>query len=66
MSPRRATAGPAGSDHLSPSELKELILSYADVFAIEIGNTEVVHHTTDTGGSPPIQQPLRTPFALCT
>ena len=60
-------------DHLSPSEqsqLKELILSYADVFALdttELGTTEVVQHIIDTGGSPPIKQPLRrTPFALRT
>ena len=58
-------------DHFSPNEqqqLRELNVIYAGVFAldsIELGTTNVVQHTIDTGDSPPIKQPLRrTPFAL--
>ena len=58
-------------DHLSFEErkqLKDLICNYAEVFALnasELGTTDVVQHTTNTGDHPPIKQPLRrTPFAL--
>ena len=58
-------------DHLPPEEqgcLKDLIRSYADVFALnsgELGTTDVVEHTINTGDHPPIKQPLRrTPFSL--
>ena len=58
-------------DHLHPEEqgcLKDLICSYADVFALnsgELGTTDVVEHTINTGDHPPIKQPLRrTPFSL--
>ena len=58
-------------DHLSLEEQKsltDLILMYSDVFALdagELGTTDVVNHTINTGDNPPIKQPLRrTPFAL--
>ena len=58
-------------DHLTPedrSRLESLIGDYSDVFALdssELGTTDVVKHTIDTGGHPPIKQPpRRTPFAL--
>ena len=58
-------------DHLAPDEqkrLENLIRTYADVFALdpgELGTTDVVKHTINTGDHPPIKQPLRrTPFAL--
>ena len=58
-------------DHLpldQQQQLRELILSYEDVFALdssELGTTDVVTHTIDTGAHPPIKQPMRrTPFAL--
>ena len=58
-------------DHLSPEEqqqLRSLILTYADTFAVdagELGTTNVVKHSINTGDHPPIKQPLRrTPFAL--
>ena len=58
-------------DHLSPEEqqqLRSLILTYADTFAVdagELGTTNVVKHSINTGDHPPINQPLRrTPFAL--
>ena len=58
-------------DHLSPEQqkqLKEVICKYADVFALdtgELGTTNVVLHTINTGDQPPIKQPLRrTPLAL--
>ena len=58
-------------DHLASEEqqqLKDLICSYSDVFALdasELGTTDIVQHTIDTGDHSPIKQPLRrTPFAL--
>lgn len=57
--------------HLTPQQqqqLKEFILSYSSVFALdpsELGTTEVITHTIDTGNHRPIRQPVRrTPFAL--
>ena len=48
--------------------LKELISEYSDIFALdpmELGCTDLITHSIDTGDSPPIRQPLRrTPFAL--
>ena len=48
--------------------LKSLVCEYADVFALdssELGSTDLVTHTIDTGDSPPIKQSARrTPFAL--
>ena len=62
---------PLEMDHLTSEEqqqLRQLIGSYSDVFALnpgELGTTGVVSHTIDTGDHPPIRQPLRrTPFAL--
>ena len=58
-------------DHLSLNErqqLKELIASYSDVFALdssELGTTGLVKHDINTRDHPPIKQPVRrTPFAL--
>ena len=57
--------------HLVKSDqesLQTLFTSYADVFALdssELGTTEMVTHSIDTGQHRPIKQPLRrTPFAL--
>ena len=57
--------------HLTTEEqqqLTDLITSYADIFALdssELGTTEAVYHSINTGDHPPIRQPLwRTPFAL--
>ena len=48
--------------------LKELIREYSDIFALdstELGTTDLVTHSIDTGDSHPICQPLRRiPFAL--
>ena len=48
--------------------LRELVEEYSDIFALdstELGTTELVTHTIDTGDSHPIRQPLRRiPFAL--
>ena len=48
--------------------LKTLIAEYSDVFALdmsELGLTDLVSHTINTGDNPPIRQPVRrTPFAL--
>ena len=48
--------------------LRTLLTSYADVFALdssELGTTELVTHSIDTGQHHPIKQPLRRiPFAL--
>ena len=48
--------------------LKSLLVSYSDVFALnpnELGTTQLVTHSIDTGSHPPIKQPIRrTPFAL--
>ena len=57
--------------NLEPEEklqISELICEYADVFALnqsELGHTDVIHHSIDTGDSPPLRQPVRRiPFAL--
>ena len=48
--------------------LRELVEEYSDIFALdstELGTTELVTHSIDTGDSHPIRQPLRRiPFAL--
>ena len=48
--------------------LKELVSEYSDIFAldpVELGCTDLITHSIDTGDSPPIRQPLRRiPFAL--
>ena len=48
--------------------LRELVEEYSDIFALdsmELGTTELVTHSIDTGDSHPIRQPLRMiPFAL--
>ena len=58
-------------NHLTRSQqvdLRRLIEANQDVFALdpsELGTTNIVTHTIDTGNQPPIrQQPCRTPFAL--
>ena len=47
-------------------ELRNLVIEYNDVFAkdpSELGCTNVVQHTIDTGTHPPIKQlPHRTPL----
>ena len=47
--------------------MKALLEEYSDVFAMdasELGHSDVVKHTIDTGDSRPIKQrPYRTPFA---
>ena len=49
-------------------KLRNLVIEYSDVFAkdpSELGRTNVVQHTIDTGTHPPIKQlPHRTPFSL--
>ena len=49
--------------------LKTLVAEYSDIFALdmsELGLTDLVFQTINTGDNPPIQQPVRcTPFALC-
>ena len=49
-------------------QLVEVVEAFADVFAIhegELGCTDVVRHTIDTGDYPPLRQPPRCiPFAL--
>ena len=56
---------------MSPIEEKkvfEVVSEFSDVFAIsaeELGHTELVQHTINTGDHPPIKQlPHHTPFAL--
>ena len=48
--------------------LRSLVTEYSDIFALdmsELGVTDIVSHTVDTGSSPPIRQQVRrTPFAL--
>ena len=58
-------------DHLPEEDrasLKALLISYADVFALdssELGTTQLVTHSIDTGQHLPIRQQVRrTPFAL--
>ena len=50
------------------SLIKSLVVEYSDVFALdvsELGSTNLVFHTINTGDSPPVRQPVRqTPFAL--
>ena len=60
-----------GVDNLTEEEqerLKQLLITNAGVFALdqsELGTTDVVTHTVNTGDHPPIRQhPRRTPFAL--
>ena len=49
-------------------QLKDLIIEFSDVFALdssELGTTDHVTHVIDTGDSSPIKQhPRRIPFAL--
>ena len=59
------------SSVLSIQELKYLqdfLIQHEDVFAFdssELGSTDIVTHSIDTGDQPPIRQPVRqTPFAL--
>ena len=59
------------ANDLSPIEEKkvfEVVSEFSDVFAVnaeELGHTELVQHTINTGDHPPIKQlPHRTPFAL--
>ena len=48
--------------------LQDFIVQHEDVFALdnsELGTTDLVTHSIDTGDQPPIRQPVRrTPFAL--
>ena len=48
--------------------LRDLVAEYSDVFTLdmsELGLTDLVSHTINTGDNPPIRQPVRrTPFAL--
>ena len=50
------------------SLIKCLVVEYSDVFALdvsELGSTNLVFHTINTGDSPSVRQPVRrTPFAL--
>ena len=50
------------------ASLRDLVVEYSDVFALdmsELGLTDLVSHTINTGDNPPIRQPVRrTPFAL--
>ena len=50
------------------AQLRELIIEYADLFALdrsELGSTDLVTHSINTSDHPPIrQQPRRVPFAL--
>ena len=50
------------------NQLLELVDDYSDIFALdqsELGHTEIVTHTIDTGDHPPVHQPARQiPFAL--
>ena len=59
------------SSVLSIQELKclqDFLIQHEDVFALdssELGSTDIVTHSIDTGDQPPIRQPVRrTPFAL--
>ena len=49
-------------------QLLELVDDYSDIFALdqsELGHTDIVTHTIDTGDHPPLHQPARRiPFAL--
>ena len=50
------------------SLIKLLVVEYSDVFTLdtsELGSTNLVSDTINTGDSPPVQQPVRRiPFAL--
>lgn len=50
------------------AKLQSVIVDYADVFALdpsELGMTDIVQHSIDTGDSPPIRQPAcRIPFVV--
>ena len=50
------------------ASLRDLVVEYSDVFALdmsELGLTDLVSHTINTGDNSPIRQPVRrTPFAL--
>ena len=56
------------SSVLSTQELQDFLIQHEDVFALnssELGNTDLVTHSVDTGDQPPIWQPVqRMPFAL--
>ena len=44
------------------SLIKSLVVEYSDVFALdvsELGSTNLVSHTINTGDSPPVRQPVR-------
>ena len=60
--------GPAKLEDEERRRLRELVLEYAQLFALnpsELGFTDVVQHTINTGDSRPLrQQPRRIPFAL--
>ena len=49
-------------------KVKELLLQYHDIFALcdeELGETDIVTHSIDTGMSPPVKStPRRLPYAL--
>lgn len=49
-------------------QLKAAVLDYADLFALspfELGVTDLVSYSTDTGDHPPVRQPAcRMPFSL--
>ena len=59
------TADHLTADHLTVDQkqkLEELIVSYADVFALdssELGTTDIITHNIDTGDHRPIKQPIR-------
>ena len=47
------------------TQLQSLIVEYADVFAMELGRTDLVQHVIDTDDHKPIKQPpRRIPFLL--
>ncbi len=56
------------TSNLSDDQVMGLATEFADVFALgpsEMGSTDLVTHSIDTGDSPPIKQPARRiPFAL--
>ena len=57
-------------DQSEREQLRSLLGAYSDVFALdssELGSTELVTHTIDTGNHHPVRQSARrTPFALRT
>lgn len=50
------------------NQLRTVVSSFSDVFALdesELGQTDLIKHSIDTGGSRPVKQlPYRTPFSL--